>query len=160
MINNEFKITLNPSSNNKIRQFYWAIPFIIQAILFGMDEFCYHRNRFIPLLEKWGHVLDTLVFLICIYYALYKDYRKRREWKYIFWFVLSCLVVLKEESIHYMLPISLGEQWLHSILFVLHPILLGSLGYFWVTSQKFIWLKPWFYGVGFFLFYYIAQVFI
>jgi hypothetical protein len=49
--------------------------------------------------------------------------------------LFSCLFVTKDEIAHakYCEPF---EHWVHALLFVLHPIVLASIGYLWLRQAR------------------------
>ena len=44
----------------------WFLPFALQGLAMGVDEFGFHRQRTLPRWEWLGHALDTSVFLACL----------------------------------------------------------------------------------------------
>jgi hypothetical protein len=109
---------------------YLLLPFAFQIICMAVDEFYFHRQRTLPRWERIGHPLDTLTVLLC--------------WSVV-WFVpptaisislyaglgtFSCLFVTKDEWVHKEYCRA-GEQWLHALLFILHPLLMVSAGLLW-----------------------------
>lgn len=106
------------------------VPFFLQAILMALDECIFHQKREMPLWEKIGHPLDTLSVL-AIYLFIFSTPLSASS---LTWFislsVFSCLLITKDEFVHKH-HCSGSEHWLHAVLFVLHPLLLASLGIFW-----------------------------
>lgn len=102
----------------------WLIPLVIQAGAMFFDELYFHRRRGLPFWERWGHPLDTLSFVVCVMIALWGDAQSERV--FIVAGVFSCLLVTKDEFIHRRLCVE-KECWLHSVLFILHPISLFCL---------------------------------
>lgn len=98
------------------------IPIFLQAIIMIIDEVFFHRKRLLPRWERIGHPVDTIFFLIPIFVLINNSSLE----VYIVFSVLSCLIITKDEFIHIELCEGL-EQWLHSMLFVLHPIIFVSL---------------------------------
>ena len=100
----------------------------------AVDEFHYHRGRGLPAWERIGHPLDTLTLLACALWASEIAYTPKRLPVYLGLAVFSCLFVTKDEWVHKQVC-SAGEQWLHALLFVLHPCVLFVWGFAWASSQ-------------------------
>jgi hypothetical protein len=109
-------------------------PFFFQGGLMFFDEFYYHRIRGLPLWEVWGHPLDTLTVLSCYLFIFNNPLNSNNVRIYIGLVTVSCLFVSKDEFVHSELC-SPGEQWLHALLFIIHPITLGLLGFLWPYLQ-------------------------
>jgi len=102
-----------------------AVPLVLQALAMMIDEGLFHRRRGLPRWERIGHPLDTLTLIACIAWLLAFPAERTG---YIVLSAISCLVITKDEWIHKD-ACSAGEQWLHSVLFVLHPIVLFALAF-------------------------------
>lgn len=106
------------------------LPFTFQAIVIGVDEVYFHVRRGLPKWEKIGHPIDTLSVLNCMIFALMVPFTPGSLKIYLVLAVLSCLMVTKDEFIHkHFCPAS--ENWLHALLFTLHPITLTMVGLIW-----------------------------
>ncbi len=125
---------------------WWAIPFILQALVIGFDEGYFHLRRGLPRWERIGHPLDTLSVLICIAFVLVVPFSAVAVKWYAGLAIFSCIFVTKDEFVHKEhCPAS--EQWLHAILFTLHPIILFIVGCMWPVSQGVVapdWIIRWF----------------
>jgi hypothetical protein len=121
------------------------IPFALQALAIGVDEVFFHRRRGLPRWERIGHPIDTFTVLLCMGYVLFVPYSKQAILPYSLLAILSSLMVTKDEFVHKEhCPAS--EQWLHAILFILHPITLLSAGLIWPSAQGVetaAWLSSW-----------------
>src|SRR3990167_10478936 len=103
------------------------LPFLLQAIVIGIDEGWFHLRRGLPRWERIGHPLDTLTVLICMGYVLFVPYSKTAIFPYLLLSIFSCLMVTKDEFVHKEhCPAS--EHWLHALLFILHPITFVAAG--------------------------------
>jgi hypothetical protein len=102
----------------------WTVPLVLQAGLMAIDEFYFHRRRGLGRWERLGHPCDTLAFLACCAVAAFLP--PSAGTFYLFVAVLSCLIITKDEFIHTQLC-DAREAWLHSLLFVLHPVVLYCL---------------------------------
>ena len=111
------------------------LPFVLQGLAMLVDEFYFHRKRGLGNWEIWGHPLDSLGFLACFVFLLLKDPSPGHLQTYIQWAAFSCVLVTKDEWIHAQVC-SKGEMWLHSLLFLLHPLVLISAGYLWFRGAQ------------------------
>lgn len=121
------------------------IPFMLQAITIGIDEVYFHYKRGLPRWEKIGHPLDTLSLLICLLIPLFFPFNDYMLKVYIGLAIISCLMVTKDEFIHKEHS-SGAENWLHAILFILHPIVLTVAAMIWPVIQNEVvplWLGIW-----------------
>lgn len=113
-----------------------TLPFLAQGILMAFDEWCYHIRRELPLWERIGHPLDTLSFFLCTLFVLFVPF----ETGWIKWYVVlalfSTLLVTKDEFVHHE-HCEKEEQWVHAVLFTLHPIMLTLLGCIWPVIHGF-----------------------
>jgi hypothetical protein len=99
-----------------------------------VDEIHFHRQRGLPRWERVGHPIDTLSVLVCYGVALTQQPKGGALIVYAVLAVLSCVLITKDEFVHSRrcLP---SEQWLHSLLFVLHPIVLGAAALLWFKNR-------------------------
>jgi len=102
----------------------------LQAIVMIADEAYFHRRRGLPRWERLGHPFDTLTIAICLAWRLAAG----ADDVYLVLAVFSTIFVTKDEWVHaaHCTP---GEQWLHSLLFVLHPVVLYA---FAVAPDRFV----------------------
>ena len=125
--------------------FLILVPFIVQALVIGFDEYYFHVKRGLPLWERIGHPIDTLSLLICIIFVLSVPFSPLALKWYIGLGVFSCLMVTKDEWVHkHHCPAS--DQWLHALLFINHPIVLGSIGIIWwvlTGNTAPHWMQSW-----------------
>jgi 2-polyprenyl-6-hydroxyphenyl methylase / 3-demethylubiquinone-9 3-methyltransferase len=99
------------------------------------DEAWFHRRRGLPRWERIGHPLDTLTIALCLAWLLVT--RPEDPWAlsvYVGLAIFSTLFVTKDEWVHAK-SCSAGEQWLHSILFVLHPVVLAAFAVTWWSGH-------------------------
>lgn len=111
----------------------FVVPFILQAVLMGIDEFYCHRRRPMRYWERVGHPLDTLTFIICLTYLFFAG---RSDFTLIIYAglgIFSCLFITKDEWEHRELTTGF-ENWLHSLLFILHPVVLISAAALWTVN--------------------------
>jgi len=110
------------------------IPFVLQAIVMCFDEFYFHVRRGLPRWERIGHPLDTLTVIVCMAYVVVVPFSSNTLFLYILLAAFSTLFVTKDEFVHKKhCPAS--EQWLHALLFSLHPITLAFAGFIWPVTQ-------------------------
>jgi len=101
-----------------------------------VDEHYFHKKRGLPPWEKIGHPIDTLFLLFCFIVALRTDLNQWTLALFIGLALFSCILITKDEFIHSE-QCSPAENWLHSLLFVLHPIVLFSVAIQWgIKSGK------------------------
>lgn len=98
-----------------------------QGLCMAVDEFWFHHRRGLGLWERISHPIDTGIFLLCLGLLLFSNNHVHSE-KWFFWLycgasVVSCLLITKDEWVHTR-EAPAPEQWLHSLLFILHPVLL------------------------------------
>lgn len=113
----------------------WFLPFGLQGLAMGFDEFVFHRQRVLPRHEWMGHALDTSVFLACLACPLLLAPMPANLWLYGMLAVASCLLITKDEFIHQRLCPG-GEHWIHAILFILHPIVLIATAFLWISTES------------------------
>jgi hypothetical protein len=113
--------------------FFFLIPFPLEGLVMFIDEFIFHRARGLPRWERLGHPLDTLTVLAPFLLAIITPYRPALLAPYLGLCAFSCIFVTKDEFVHHKVC-GAKEQWIHAILFILHP--LGFLTGAW------IWMNP------------------
>lgn len=111
-----------------------ALPIGLQAVAMVVDEGVFHRRRGLPRWERIGHPLDTLTIIVCLGWLVAMRPSSTTLGVYIALAACSSLVVTKDEPIHAKLCTA-GEHWLHAVLFVLHPIVLGAFAWLWWTGS-------------------------
>jgi 2-polyprenyl-6-hydroxyphenyl methylase/3-demethylubiquinone-9 3-methyltransferase len=111
----------------------WSLPFGLQGLAMGVDEFWFHRRRTLPRGEWMGHALDTSVFLACLACPLLLPPVASNLGLYGVLAVLSCLLITKDEFLHQRLCPG-GEHWVHAVLFILHPLVLIATALLWIST--------------------------
>ena len=120
------------------------IPFGLQFIVMLFDEGYFHIRRGLPKWERIGHPIDTLSVLLCIGFVLFIPFSKMNLIFYIVLCSISCILVTKDEFVHkHHCPAA--ENWLHALLFTLHPITLACAGFMWPVVQG-LEVTPWIAG--------------
>lgn len=113
--------------------------FILVVILHGLsilfDEFYFHRKRGLPLWERIGHPLDTLSVIICYSIIFILIPNQVNQYLYAAACLISCVLITKDEFIHQKYCTG-GELWIHSILFILHPLVLIMAYLIWVDHYS------------------------
>ena len=94
------------------------------------DELWFHRKRGLPRWERIGHPLDTLTVILCLLWILWVRPSRPAVAAFAGLAIVSCLFVTKDESIHWRYCTA-AEQWVHAILFILHPVVLASAAFLW-----------------------------
>lgn len=105
-------------------------PFLLQAVCMFFDEFYFHRKRGLGLWEKIGHPLDTLTVIVCYLFLYFTAYSFENVLIFSVLAFFSCLFVTKDEFVHSKLC-EPQENWLHAVLFILHPICFLSAALIW-----------------------------
>ncbi len=112
------------------------VPVALQGAAMVVDEGFFHRRRGLPRWERLGHPLDTLTIIVCLGWLVTTP--SHDEFSLSIYGVLavfSTLFVTKDEGVHAKLCTA-GEHWLHSILFVLHPVVLAAFAWLWWTGHS------------------------
>lgn len=117
------------------------IPFALQILAMIFDEGYFHIRRGLPKWERIGHPLDTLSVLTCMGFILFIPFSTSSLIVYICLAAFSSILVTKDEFVHKdHCPAS--ENWLHAVLFTLHPITLTCAGFMWPVVQG-MEVTPW-----------------
>ena len=117
------------------------LPFGIQMLAILFDEGYFHWKRGLPRWERIGHPLDTLSSLLCMGFVIFVPFSAKMLIVYILLSSFSCLFITKDEFVHKH-HCCASDNWLHAILFVLHPITLTSAAFIWPVAQG-IEVAPW-----------------
>jgi hypothetical protein len=119
------------------------LPFGLQALAMFFDEFYFHRKRGLPLWERIGHPIDTLSVLSCYVFIFLNPVNDWNLKIYIGLCAFSCLLITKDEFVHTE-KCEAKENWLHAMLFVLHPVTFLSAGFIWMNnlSPQFLIVQP------------------
>jgi 2-polyprenyl-6-hydroxyphenyl methylase/3-demethylubiquinone-9 3-methyltransferase len=105
-------------------------PVALQGAAMLVDEAVCHRRRGLPRWERIGHPLDTLTLVACLAWLLCIPPGRGALAVYVVLAIASTLFVTKDEPVHARLCGG-GEQWLHAVLFALHPVVLAAAGLAW-----------------------------
>jgi hypothetical protein len=120
-------------------------PFALQALAIAIDEGYFHVRRGLPKWERIGHPIDTFSVLLCMGFVLFVPFSQKMLALYTLLALFSCFLVTKDEFVHKE-HCPGAENWLHAVLFVLHPITLASAALIWPVVQDaplFTWLQSW-----------------
>lgn len=108
-----------------------AIAFALQGALLLIDEFYFHRQRGLGLWERIGHPVDNFLLFLPLVLAFFRSPgSSSAQWIYFGFSALSCLLITKDEWVHSR-ECRASENWLHALLFVLHPVALGAAAWAW-----------------------------
>lgn len=114
----------------------FVIAVTLQGLAMLVDEAWFHRRRGLPRWERIGHPLDTLTIVLCLGWLLATHPGSPSALPiYAGLAIASTLFVTKDEPVHARVC-GPGEHWLHSILFVLHPIVLAAFGLVWWAGHR------------------------
>ncbi len=119
------------------------IPFILQGAAMFFDEVHFHRKRGLPRWERIGHPIDSFFVFLCYLFIYLKPANATNMNIYIGLCIFSCLLITKDEFIHTE-KCEATENWLHSVLFILHPITFLAAGIMWRDQMDptFLLLQP------------------
>jgi hypothetical protein len=113
---------------------YWlSAPFFIQMLCMAADEFLFHRKRGLPRWERIGHPLDTLSVIACLAWIILVQPNRQTVFVFMLLAVFSCVFVTKDEGVHRRYCTA-AEQWMHAILFLLHPLVLAGAALLWPAA--------------------------
>ena len=107
-----------------------TLPLAIQGLAMIVDELHFHRRRGLGAWERIGHPLDTLTVFACIAWVVAVPPVGTAITVYVGLAIFSCIFITKDEGVHAS-SCRAGEHWLHSVLFVIHPLSLASIGLMW-----------------------------
>lgn len=114
--------------------FLCAVPFFLQGILMVVDEYYFHRSRGLSRWEVVGHPLDTLTVAAALCFLLLAAPTFTNLLIFGGLAAFSCLFVTKDEFVHQGCCPP-GEHWLHSLLFILHPLVFTGAGFLWWSGE-------------------------
>jgi len=115
------------------------LPFILQGAAMIFDEFHFHYQRTLPKWEKIGHPLDSLSVLLCYLWICTKPPNDFNFSIYVGLSIFSSILVTKDEFVHTKRCVA-GENWLHAVLFILHPVTFAAAGILWIRGVAPIFL--------------------
>lgn len=113
-------------------------PFFIQALAILSDEAFFHHRRGLPRWERLGHPIDTFLQMICLAIPLILPFNHQNLALFAMLSVVSTLMVTKDERVHARLC-CWKEHWLHSLLFIVHPIVLIATAFLWAHMVEHGW---------------------
>lgn len=99
-----------------------------------VDEFYFHQKRGLPTWERWGHPLDSLSVLAPFIYLLLSEQTQPHALVYLGLSLGSCVFITKDEWVHAK-ECSASENWLHALLFLLHPMVFFCAGLLWWQGE-------------------------
>ena len=105
-----------------------------QAALMLVDERVYHRARRLGHWESWGHVADSAFFALALSPAALLAPSTGAVLLFTALAIASTLLVTKDEWIHAG-ECEGAEQWLHALLFALHPCVFIGVGALWARGE-------------------------
>lgn len=105
-------------------------PFFLQGLAIVVDEFYFHHKRGLPPWERVGHPIDTFFYLLTLLFIFNFPYSPFNFKIYLALSVISTLMIIKDELIHFEQGLP-HEQFLHALLFILHPLSILSAFLIW-----------------------------
>jgi hypothetical protein len=116
--------------------FRWALlPFLLQGALMVWDEFFFHEKRGLGRWEAIGHPLDTLTVLVPLIWVSQLALTRVTAVGFGVLALFSCVFVTKDEAVH-LQKCSAGEQRLHALLFMLHPLIFLAMIVLWYFREQ------------------------
>ncbi|MCB0392744.1 MAG: hypothetical protein KDD58_15750 [Bdellovibrionales bacterium] len=106
---------------------------ILHVIIFHIDEYYFHRKRVLCRKEVLGMFLDGALYLPPLIIASFTSHSPFWKTTFITFSILSCISISKNEWF-YNSDLTRPERWVHSLLYILHPILLYSFYQSWVDN--------------------------
>jgi hypothetical protein len=128
---------------------FLILPFVLQGIAMMVDEFYFHQRRGLGRWERIGHPMDSASVLIAFGILVFMPFEKTALWLFAAAFVVSNLLVTKDEFVHQKECVP-AECWLHSLLFILHPLVLLGAALTWYlvfTPSSQLWREISFFNV-------------
>jgi hypothetical protein len=111
------------------------LPAALQAVAMAFDELWFHRRRGLPRWERLGHPVDTLSVAAAYGWLIAtRPSMPHALAVYVALAAFSSLLVTKDEPVHAR-RCRPGEQWLHAVLFVLHPVVFLGFGVIWWRDE-------------------------
>ena len=107
---------------------------LLQAALMLVDERVFHRERALGQWESWSHVADSAAFAAALAPAALLAPTQGAALAYAALALASTALVTKDEWIHAR-ECGGTEQWLHALLFALHPCVLIAIGASWARGE-------------------------
>ncbi len=117
---------------------WFAAPILLQGVAMAFDEFHFHRKRGLGKWERIGHPLDTLTVLAPFFLMLMLPPSATATIAFIALCGFSCFFITKDEFVHAR-ECEPMEHWLHSILFVLHPVVFLTAYLIWPEVAALGW---------------------
>lgn len=105
---------------------FFFLPLLLQGAFIFIDEVFCHWRRGLARWERVGHPLDTLTLIVCFGIAAFSPFGSPQKMIYVGCSIFSCLFVTKDEWVHAK-SCDGPELWLHSLMFLLHPLTLVGL---------------------------------
>lgn len=117
-----------------------VVPILLQGAAIIFDEIYFHRKRGLPIWERIGHPLDTLIVIFCYLFLILKVPSELNMKIYIGLCVFSSLFITKDELVHAKECVG-WEHWLHAVLFVLHPVAFYCAAVVWENKLSAMFLN-------------------
>lgn len=112
-----------------------AAPLALMGLLLAVDEAAFHRRRGLGRFEALGHPADTASVALPLLLAAAAPRAPGWLAAYVALAAASCLLVVKDESVH-LRECGAGEQRLHALLFMLHPLVLVAAERLWLARSE------------------------
>lgn len=145
---------------NVMLETFLIVPLLIQYLAMAADEFYFHQRRSLQRWERLGHPVDTLSVMAAYFSIAWTPFSTNQLILFVVLAFVSCLLITKDEWVH-QVQCTPGEHWLHSVLFVMHPLVLVNAGLCWYlisTPDSDIWAHASFANVNILTLYLKTQL--
>jgi hypothetical protein len=102
---------------------------LIHGALFMGDEYLFHKKRGLTRAEINNSLVDGALFLVPLVISIFFPFTIITKWIFLTTAFLSCISIVKNELFYHELCVR--ERLIHSLLYVLHPIILYSFYISW-----------------------------
>lgn len=106
---------------------------ILHVVVFHIDEYYFHRKRTLCRKEALAMFVDGALYLPPLIIASFAPVTEFWQKIYLLFAILSCLSIVKNEWF-YADDIGRKERLTHSILYILHPVLLYTFYVSWIGN--------------------------
>jgi 2-polyprenyl-6-hydroxyphenyl methylase/3-demethylubiquinone-9 3-methyltransferase len=107
-----------------------TLPFLLQGIVIFVDEFKYHHKRGLPRWERIGHPIDSFFYSLPLLWSILFPPTEGYQIIFLVMAIFSTFIIIKDEKVHKEFS-SANEQYLHALLFILHPVCLINVFLIW-----------------------------
>lgn len=113
--------------------------FFLACLLFGylglhlIDELVFHKKRAILRLDRLSQLLNVVFLWILTFIAYQVTYSDGLSTFFLAMAVASLILVARQEWTEHVFD--LPERGLHSVVYMMHPVVIGVLGILWFLTS-------------------------